>query len=361
MDVGGPPVIGVDDDLVAEAHDAGVGFVDLRLRLGALELVLLPGAEVEDDPSEVRLLHYGTGLAVALANVVEDVVAQPHEELVAGRKVHGLDRVESGEVVGVLDRDADRRALAPERSANVLLQEVGGDAPLEGRGHQATVGLPEAAAVELGHGREDLLARDVQLLLEHLGHVDLVDARRGDDLLHVLFGDEALVHEATKLRRLVRAGRAMLVVERDPEDLRQLLRRLLVRGRERAAAPLVDELENAEKVFVEHDRSREHLLCAEAGGLVPAGVKAQVGVEAGELGGVVGIFDVRGLAREGREPGNRGEGLRDANLLDLLAGLEEREELLVLGVEGEDRHPLGIHQVDHRVFQIDEDLRDAGR
>jgi hypothetical protein len=310
---------------------------------------------------EVRLLHHGTGLAVALAHVLEDVVPQAHQELVARREVHRLDGVEAGEVVGVLDRHANGRALPSEGGADVLLEEVGGDATLEVLGHEGAVGHPEAAVEELGHGGEDLLRGDAELLLEHLRDVDLVDPGRGDDLLHVLLGDEPLVHEAAELRGLVGPGRAVLVVERDPEDLRELLRRLLVGAREAAPAPLVDELEDAQEVLVEEDGGREHLGGAEARGLVPARVEAEARVEAGERGRVVGVLDVHGPARERREPGDGGEGLGDPDLLDLLAGLEEREELLVLRVEGEDRHPLGVHEVEHAVLEVDEDLRDARR
>ena len=83
----------------------------------ALDLALLAGAEVVDDAPEVGLLDDGARLAVARPHVGEDVVAQAHHELVARGEVHRLDRVEAGEVVGVLDRDP-HRSLAPlERRA----------------------------------------------------------------------------------------------------------------------------------------------------------------------------------------------------------------------------------------------------
>jgi hypothetical protein len=61
VDVGRALVVGVDDDLVAELHDAAVRLVDLRFRglLLALDLVLFTRSELGDDPAEVLLLHRG--------------------------------------------------------------------------------------------------------------------------------------------------------------------------------------------------------------------------------------------------------------------------------------------------------------
>ena len=271
-------------------------------RLGlALDLALLAAAEVADDAPEVGLLDHGARLAVARPHVGEDVVAQAHHELVAGGEVHRLDRVEAGEVVGVLHRDA-HRALAPlERGAQVLLQEVGGDALLDVRGHRGAGGLPVPAAEELAERLQDLLLRDAHLLDQDLRDVQLVDAGGGDRLLDVLLRDEALVDQRAELGRLVGARGAVLVVEGDAQDLRELLRRLHVPGGEGAAAPLVDQLEDAQQVLVEEDRRREDLGRAEAGVLVPARVEAQARVERRELGRVVGVLDVDRLAGEGGE------------------------------------------------------------
>ncbi len=191
VDVGGPLVVGVDDDLVAELDDAAVRLVDLRrLLLGlALDLALLAGAEVVDDAAEVGLLDGGAGLAVARPDVGEDVVLEPHQELVAGGEVHRLDRVEPGEVVGVLDRHP-HRALAPlERRADVLPQEVGGDALLHVLGDGGAAGLPEAAAVELGEGAEDLLLGDAHLLDQDLRDVQLVDRGRSSIAFSTSFSE----------------------------------------------------------------------------------------------------------------------------------------------------------------------------
>ena len=281
VDVGGALVVGVDDDLVAELDDAAVGLVDLGLAFLlalALDLALLARAEVVDDPAEVGLLHDGPGLAVARAHAGEDVLAQAHHEVAARRQVHGLDRVEAREVVGVLDRDLDGAVAALERRAHVLLQEVRRDALLQVLGNLAAA-LPGGAAVELPERLQHLVLRDVHLLDQDLRDVELVDAGRRDRLLDVLLGDEPLVDERPELGGLVGAGGAVLVVEGDAEDLAELLRGLDVLLREGAAAALVDELQHAQQVLVEQDRGREHLRRLEAGGLVPALVEAQAGVE----------------------------------------------------------------------------------
>src|SRR4029079_14290191 len=134
------------------------------------------------------------------------------------------------------------------------------------------------------------------------------------------------------------------------EDLRELLRGLFVLGREWPAAALVDELEHAEQVLLEEDGARQPLACREARGRVRARVELEARVEARQLGGIVGVLDVRRLSREGGETREGGEGLRDADLLDLLARLEEGKELLVTRVEGEDRHALGVDEIEDPVL-----------
>ena len=183
--------------------------------------------------------------------------------------------------------------------------------------------------------------------------------RVADRVLQVLLGDEPLVHEQPVLRRLVAARGAVLVVERDAEDLGELLGRLLVFGRERPAIALVDELQDAQQVLLEQDGCGQDLAGAEVTRLVPAGVELQVRMKAGELGGIVRVLDVRGLAAQGRESGDGAERLGDPDLLDLGAGLDQREQFLVLGVEGEDRDALGVHEVEHLVLDVDEDVLDA--
>jgi hypothetical protein len=66
------------------------------------------------------------------------------------------------------------------------------------------------------------------------------------------------------------------------------------------------------------------------------------------------------LCARAREAGDRAEVLRTRISLHLLARLEEREQLLVLGVEREDRHALGGDEVDHLVPQVHQDRLDAG-
>ena len=75
--------------------------------------------------------------------------------------------------------------------------------------------------------------------------------------------------------------------------------------------------------------------------------------------GVVRALDVDGLAGEGAEAGDGRKGLRNPDLLHLLPGLEEREQLLVLRVEGEDRHSLGLDEVEHPVLDVHQDFLDA--
>ena len=99
----------------------------------------------------------------------------------------------------------------------------------------------------------------------------------------------------------------MLVVEGDAEDAADLLGAVLVLRREGDAMALVDELQDAEEVFLEEDGDGQDGAGAEAGLLVPALIEAEVGVELGELRGVVGVADVDGLPRQGREAGDGGE------------------------------------------------------
>ena len=236
----------------------------------ALDLALLAGAEVVDDAPEVGLLDHGARLAVARPHVGEDVVAQPHHELVAGREVHRLDRVEAGEVVGVLHRDA-HRALAPlERGAQVLLQEVGGDALLDLRGHRGAGRLPVPAAEELAQRPQDLLLRDARLLDQDLRDVQLVDARGLDPPSGGPSRRGGPCPRARRTSTACSARRTVLVVEGDAEDLRELLRRLLVARGESGAAPLVDELENAQQVLVEHDAASRGPASVGSRSLVPA-------------------------------------------------------------------------------------------
>ena len=204
------------------------------------------------------------GQPVAAVDVVEDVAPHAHHELAAGGQVHGLDRVLAHEVVGVLHRHQQRALLLLHRRAHVLLQELGGEAALQVVGDGAPRGVEGLAGVELRQGAADLLLRDLEVLLDDLGHVELVHPRVGDRLLHVLLGEQALVHQGPELAGLVGAGGAVLVVEGDAQDLGQLLRRLLVLGGEGPAAPLVDELHDPQEVLVEDDGAAQHLGGAEA-------------------------------------------------------------------------------------------------
>jgi hypothetical protein len=278
---------------------------------------------------------------------------------VSRSQVHGLDGVELGEVVGVLDGHGERALFLLEGRAHVLLQEFRGQPLLDVGRDRAPGQVRERRVEELREGAADLLLGDLVVLDQDLGDVELVDARIADRVLQVLLGDEPLVHEQAVLRRLVAAGGAMLVVESDAQDLGELLGRLLVLGREGPAAALVDELQDAQQVLLEQDRRGQDLAGAEVARLVPARVELEVRMKAGELAGIVGVLDVRGLAAQGREAGDGPEGLGDADLLDLGAGLDQREQLLVLGVEGEDRDALGLHEVRHLVLDVDEDVLDA--
>ena len=106
VDVGSAAVVALDDHLVGELHHPGLRLVHLGFRLGAaLDLVLLPGAQLHDDAAHV--LGFGHPLGsqtVAAVDVVEDVGAQADHEFAARGQVHGLDRVLAHEVVGVFDR-----------------------------------------------------------------------------------------------------------------------------------------------------------------------------------------------------------------------------------------------------------------
>src|SRR6185503_14272787 len=84
-------------------------------------------------------------------------------------------------------------------------------------------------------------------------------------------------------------------------------------------------------------------------------------MQARELARVVRVAHVGRLAGERGEAGDGAEGLGDADLLDLLAGLEQGEQLLVPRVQGEDGDTLGVHQVEDLVLDVDEDVLDAGR
>ena len=88
VDVRGSLVVGIDDDLVGELHDARVGLVYLGAvgALPLLRIVVLARAELHDDPAEIGLLGDTRDEAIARVDVVCDVVAQAHEEVApAGR------------------------------------------------------------------------------------------------------------------------------------------------------------------------------------------------------------------------------------------------------------------------------------
>ena len=219
---------------------------------------------------------------------------RPDQELAARGEVHGLDRVEAGEVVGVLDGDADacppaaRRART--RSSSGSRRRRAASAP---RGSCARW-LPDGAVVELGRAPAATSSLGTCISsIRILATSSWLTRAARDRLLDVLLGDEALVDERAELRGLVGARGAVLVVEGDAEDLarapRPPRRPWAMNG---AAAALVDELQHAQQVLVEHDRRREDLRGLEAGGLVPARVEPQARVEPGELGGVVGVRDV---------------------------------------------------------------------
>ena len=86
---------------------------------------------------------------------------------------------------------------------------------------------------------------------------------------------------------------------------------------------LVDQLDHPQQVFLEQDGHCEYRLGPESGLLVPALIEAQIGVELRQLGGVVGIFDVDGLAGQGGKSGNGRERLRNADLFRNVTDLLE--------------------------------------
>src|SRR5258708_11517609 len=97
--------------------------------------------------------------------------------------------------------------------------------------------------------------------------------------------------------------------------------------------PLVDELENAEEIFFEGDWNREDRFRAVTALLVPALIEAKVRMVFRELGLIVRILDIDGLAREGCESGDRGERFRHADFLRNVADLLHRIQFLVLRVD----------------------------
>ena len=136
--------------------------------------------------------------------------------------------------------------------------------------------MKKLRAVERGQRFPELFLRDVVVLDQHLLDRGVVDARAGDGGLDVFLRDDAFVDERAEARGLGLPRRAMLVVERDAEDARDLLGGIFVLRGEGDAVPFVDELHDAEEVLLEQDRNGEDGLGAEAGLLVPALIEAEV-------------------------------------------------------------------------------------
>ncbi len=260
-----------------------VGLVDLgRPLVGlALDLALLAGAEVVDDAAEVGLLHDGARLPVARPDVGEDVVLEAHHELVAGGEVHRLDRVEAGEVVGILHRHP-HRALPPlERRADVLLQEVGGDALLQVLGDRRRRWAPRTRSCRTGPSARRTSSFGTRISSIRIFATSSWLTRAAEIAFSTSFSEtRPLSTRAPNLDGLLRAGGAVLVVERDAEDLGELLRRLLRRGRRRRSPPrLLTSWRTPRRYLSKRIGDREDLGRAEAGRLVPARVEPQARVE----------------------------------------------------------------------------------
>jgi len=125
--------------------------------------------------------------------------------------------------------------------------------------------------------------------------------------------------------------------------------------------PLVDELQHAQQVLLEHDGNGQDRLGAEPRLLVPALVEAQVRVELGQLGRVVRILDIDGLAGQRGEAGDRRKRLRDADFLRRVPDLLQRIKFLILGVDRVDGEALGIQKLQDPVLERHQDVRDRFR
>src|SRR5437762_1159755 len=148
----------------------------------------------------------------------------------------------------------------------------------------------------------------------------------------------------------------MLVVKSDAQDPADLLGGVFVLRGEDCPVTLVDQLQDAEKVFLERDGYGEDGLRAEAALLVPTLVETEVRMELRQLCRVVRILDIDRLARQGREAGDRRERLRNADLFRHVADLLDRVKLLVFGVDGVNRETLSIEQLEDLAGERQEDV-----
>ena len=262
---------------------------------------------------------------------------QPYIEVVAGREIHGPDTVEPREVLRIIDGHDQHAGPPLHRRAGVLLPHVGGDTLFQVvRNRLRTVVAEELRAVKRSERFPQLILGHVVVFDEHFFDRGVVHPCVADRGLDVLLGNDSLVHQLAEFRWFALPRCAVLVVERDPQNPGDLLGRVFVLRREQRSVPAVDELQNAEEIFLEDDGDGQNRFRAETGLLVPALVEAEVGVELGQLRGVVGILDVDGLAGQRREAADRRERLGNADFLRHIADFLQRIELLVLRVDGVD-------------------------
>src|SRR5205085_2310609 len=220
-----------------------------------------------------------------------------------------------------------------DRRADVLLPHVGRHALAQVlRDFLRAVEGEEAGAVIRGERLPDLFFRYVEVFDERFLDAGVVDARAAHRGFDVFVGDDAFVYETAETGGFGLTGGAMLVVKRDPQNSPNLLGRIFVECGERDAVTFVDQLHDAEEIFLEEDGDGEDGFGAEAGLLVPSLIEAEVRVKLREFGRFVSVFDVDGFARERGESGDRRERFRNANFLRRVADFLQRVQLLILRV-----------------------------
>src|SRR6202022_127040 len=158
------------------------------------------------------------------------------------------------EILRIVDGYHQYAGAAFDRRADVLLPHLGRHALFQvaGDGLLAVV-AEKRGTVKLRQRLPQLIFRNIEIVDEDFFDGGVIDPGVGDRRFDVLLGDDALIDQGPEPRWLRLTGGAVLVVERDPQNACDLLSPVLVEGREDRSMPLVDELQNPQKVLLESD------------------------------------------------------------------------------------------------------------
>src|ERR1019366_1146482 len=357
VDVGGPLIIGIDDDLVYELHQLVVGCLG-EVVPGALAR----GLFVVFKPRE----HFADIAGVDYLGAVEDIErflelalrGDPVDELALGKHV-----LHNARALNPLRIEAqhDHAFLAVvDRHPLVLLdvlplqvfQQLHG---LDAVGFERFIGHAEEFRQRLADGRQLYL----ELLYQHLLDVHRLLARRARGQLELRRRYHRVAHQEVVLG-LDYLG-FLPLPESDRQRLRQLGHALFHQRRKRHAGLVVDDLDDADQLFAFHYRRHQHLFGAVAGALVHFLQKTQVGVDRLQLAFIVDIPDVNHLLGEGDIAADRVLGDRQLQVLEgIQSGLDlGHDGLLVLAndVNGE---AIGIEQAADIGRNLEHDLVDVG-